>query len=91
MSNKDIFILENKKEDIANYIINNNKKSDTTRSQKYINNRSLGETINITTKKEKKINKYSSVIENNSVYSEKQIKQIKYVNSNKDVSKTEKK
>ena len=91
LSNKDIFILENKKEDIANYIINNNKKSDTTRSQKYINNRSLGETINITTKKEKKINKYSSVIENNSVYSEKQIKQIKYVNSNKDVSKTEKK
>ena len=108
LSNKDILILENKKEkeEISNYINNNNKKFDTTRSQKYINNTSLGETINIniTNKKEKKRNKYSSLImENNSVYSEKQIKQIKNniinkdigknnnSNSNKDISKTEKK
>ena len=108
LSNKDILIIENKieKEEISNYINSSNKKFDTTRSQKYINNRSLGETINInvnintTNKKQKKRNKYSSLIENNSVYSEKQIKQIKNNiinkdigknnnNSNKDISKTE--
>ena len=89
IGNKDIFILDNKKEAIINYISNHNKKIDSTRSQKYINNRSHGETINMSIKKDtsKKRNQYSSLKDNNSIYSEKQIRQIKTNNSNKDLIK----
>ena len=91
LSNKDIFILENKKEDVINYLRNDNKKYDTTRSQKYINNnRSLGDTINLSIKRDtsKNRNKYSSLIENNSIYIEKIIKSD---NSNKETSNSVKK
>ena len=89
IGNKDIFILDNKKEAIMNYISNHNKKMDSTRSQKYINNRSLGETINMSIKKEnsKNRNQYSSLKGDNSIYSDKQIKQIKSNNSNRELIK----
>ena len=93
LSNKDIFIFENKNEDIKTYINNINTKFDSTRSQKYINNRSLGEVTNISDKNDinRKRNRYSSIIEYNSIYSENQIKEIKNNNSNKGLSKSEKK
>ena len=94
IGNKDIFILDNKKEDIMNYITNHNKKINSTRSQKFINNRGLGETLNISTKNDlnKKRNKYSAKLESNSSnYSEKKIKKINSNYSSKEIRKSEKK
>ena len=93
LSNKDIFIFENKNENIKTYINNNNAKFDSTRSQKFINNRSLGEVTNISDKNDinRKRNQYSSILEYNSIYSENHIKEIRNHNSNKGLSKSEKK
>ena len=87
IGNKDIFILDNKKEAIMNYISNHNKKMNSTRSQKYINNRSLGEAINMSLKKEtsKKRNQYASLKGNNSIYSDKQKREMKSNNSNREL------
>ena len=89
IDNKDIFILNSKKEEIKNYISNNNKKINSTRSQKNINNKNLGETLNISIKNDinKNRNKYGSIKENNSLYLENQTKKIKCNKSNKEISK----
>ena len=93
IDNKDIFILDNKKEEIINYITNHNNKINSTRSQKYIINRNLGETLNISIKNgiNKKRNQYTAKLENSccSNYSEKKIKKMKSTYSNKEVTKYE--
>ena len=95
--NKDIFIVDNRKQALMNYISNQNTKINSNRSQKYIKNRSLGESQNNSGKKDasRKRNQYTSLLgkmnisnhnkNNNSAYSELQIKQVK-TNDNRELS-----
>ena len=91
IDNKDIFILNNKKEDTKNYIIKSNKRINSTRSQKNITNKDLRESLNINIKndinKRRNQNQYGSIIENNSIYLENHVKQMKPNKSNKEISK----
>ena len=80
---KDILVLDKRKKELINYI-HHKKKINSTRSQNYIKNRSLGENSNYSRKKDisKKKVKYSSLIgktsisNNNSNFSETQLNQI---------------
>ena len=93
--NKDIFLIENKKEDSVNYLIScQNKKIEMTRSQKFIKNRSLAESININNKRELSKNQnqnQNSYILNNNINSEKNIRQIKSSKGKKEISKSDNK
>ena len=75
LSNKDIFIFDDRKEDIINYLTNNNKIYNSTRSQKNITN-SYRNTMNSEMNKKKIQN--TSLIENknNSNFSENQNNQL---------------
>ena len=92
IDNKDIFILDNKKEDIINYINEHNLKMSTTHSQKYISNRSTyNHHINVSGKKDsnKKKNYYINKDTNNFENSEINIGKIKANHSNKDLVKSD--
>ena len=100
--NKDIFLLESKKEDSVNYLIScQNKKIETTRSQKFIKNRSLAKSININNNNKKELsknknqnyNENSYIVDNNNnnIYSEKNIRQIKINKSKKEICKSDNK
>jgi hypothetical protein len=94
--NKDIFFVDNRKQALMNYISNQNTKINSNRSQKYIKNRSLGESQNNSGKKDssRKRNQYTSLLgkmnisnhnknNNNSAYSELQIKKVKTIDNRK--------
>ena len=95
IGNKDIFILDDKNE--INYISNHNTNRNSTRSQKYINNRSLGDSVNNSGKKEISRNKkqYTSLIDkisisrNNSIHVDIQLNKIQNNSNNKDLNKNE--